>query len=95
MLPQIITKKYSGNTQIFGLGIRAWLKGSKINQAGEYRKKLIKIKFNLDNNLPLNKTLKLYNLTIIIRFVFQVCMSYQDAIKYEKIQHQKSSVFFF
>ena len=30
----------------------------------------MKIKFNSDNDLPLNKTLMLYNLTIIVRFVF-------------------------
>ena len=31
----------------------------------------MKIKFNPDNNLPLNKILRLYNLTIIVRSVFQ------------------------
>ena len=31
----------------------------------------MKIKFNSDDNLPLNKTLKLYNITIVIRFVFE------------------------
>ena len=31
----------------------------------------MKIKFNSGNNLSLNKTLRLHNLTIIIGFVFQ------------------------
>ena len=31
----------------------------------------MKIKFNSDDNLPLNKTLKLQNITIIIRSVFE------------------------
>ena len=31
----------------------------------------MKIKFNSDDNLPLNKTLKLHNMTIIIRSVFE------------------------
>ena len=31
----------------------------------------MKIKFISDGNLPLNKTLKLYNITIIIRSVFE------------------------
>ena len=31
----------------------------------------MKIKFNSDEKLPLNKTLKLHNLTIIIRSVFE------------------------
>ena len=29
------------------------------------------IKFNSDNNLPLDKILKLHNLTIVVRSVFQ------------------------
>ena len=33
--------------------------------------KQIKIKFDTDDNLPLNKTLKLHNMTIVIRFVFE------------------------
>ena len=31
----------------------------------------MKIKFNSDDSLPLNKTLKLHNMTIIVRSVFQ------------------------
>ena len=31
----------------------------------------MKIKFNSDDNLPLNKILKCHNLTVIVRFVFQ------------------------
>ena len=31
----------------------------------------MKIKFNLDDSLPLNKTLKLHNMTIIVRSVFE------------------------
>ena len=37
----------------------------------EYDKDFMKIKFNSDDNLPLNKTLKLHNMTIIIRSVFE------------------------
>ena len=51
----------------------------------------MKIKFNLDDDLPLNKTLRLHNLTIIARPVFEedgkyyaqiffwmnVCMNYK------------------
>ena len=35
------------------------------------REKFIKIKFDSDNYLPLIEILKLYNLTIIVRSVFQ------------------------
>ena len=36
----------------------------------EYAKDYIKIKFNLDDNLPLNKPLKFYNMIVTIRCVF-------------------------
>ena len=39
------------------------------NKLGEYEKDVMKIKFSSDDNLPLNKTLKLHNTTIIIRSV--------------------------
>ena len=37
----------------------------------DYEKHYMKIKFNSDDNLPLNKTLKLHAMTIIIRSVFE------------------------
>ena len=40
-------------------------------EEGEYAKYFMKIKFNSDNNLPLNKILKLHNLTVIVRSVFE------------------------
>ena len=41
------------------------------NKPGEYEKGFIKIKFDSDDNLLLNKILKLQNLIIIARSVFQ------------------------
>ena len=38
---------------------------------GEYEKDFMKIKFNSDDNLPLNKMLKLHMLTVIVRSVFE------------------------
>ena len=48
------------------------INGSKSSKhsSAEYDKDLMKIKFNSDDNLPLNKTLKLHNVTIVIRSVF-------------------------
>ena len=40
-------------------------------KSGEYKKDYMKIKFNSDDDLPLNKLLKLHNLTIIVRSVFE------------------------
>ena len=41
------------------------------NKSGEYGKDFIKIKFNSDDSLPLNKTLKLQNMVKIVRSVFE------------------------
>ena len=41
------------------------------NKPSKYGKDFVKIKFNSDDNLHLNKLLKLHMLTIIIRSVFE------------------------
>ena len=40
------------------------------NKSGEYEKDFMKIKFDSGDSLPLNKTVKLHNMTIIVRSVF-------------------------
>ena len=40
-------------------------------KSGEYEKDYTEIKFNSDDDLPINKILKLHNLTIIVRSVFE------------------------
>ena len=40
-------------------------------KAGKYEKDFMKIKFSSDDNLPLNKMLRLHNMRIVIRSVFQ------------------------
>ena len=40
-------------------------------ESAEYGKDYMRIKFNSDDNLPLNKILKLHTLTIIVRSVFE------------------------
>ena len=40
----------------------------------------MKIKFNSDDNLPLNKRLKLYKLTIVVRSVFQENKKFQQQV---------------
>ena len=44
---------------------------SMTNTSGDYHEKYMKIKLNTDDNIPLNKFLKLHNLTIVVRSVFQ------------------------
>ena len=40
-------------------------------EENNYGKEYVKIKFNSDDDLPLNKPLKLHAMTIIIRSVFE------------------------
>ena len=52
---------------------------------GEYEKDFMKIQFNSDDNLHLNKTLRLHMLTVIVSSVFEedgkyymnVCLNYK------------------
>ena len=60
--------------------IKYLIKTIKSSKEGEYRKDFMKIKFNSDDNLPLNKTLKLHNMTIIIRFVFEEDSKYYSRV---------------
>ena len=60
-----LLKKYN----VFN-GIRDKIKDIN-NDDCDYEKDYIKIKFNSDDNLPLNKPLKFHNMTITIRSVFE------------------------
>ena len=44
----------------------------------------MKIKFNLDDDLPLNKTLKLYNIVILARFSFHEGKSYYPQLFFDE-----------
>ena len=47
------------------------LKQYMVVKKSEYGKDFIKIQFNTDDNLPLNKPVKLHLLTIIVRCIFE------------------------
>ena len=49
------------------------------NDERDYEKDYMKIKFNSDDNLPLNKPLKFHNMTITIRSVFEDDKLYPQA----------------
>ena len=51
-------------------GIRDKIKEINSNEC-DYEKDYMKIKFNSDDDLPLNKPLKFHNMTITIRSVFE------------------------
>ena len=52
-------------------GIKSCIDKINNNKSGEYEKDFVKIKFNSDDRLPLNKQLKFLSVTIIIRSVFE------------------------
>ena len=52
-------------------GIKNKIKAINGGEENNYGKDYIKIKFNSDDNLQLNKPLKLHAMTIIIRSVFE------------------------
>ena len=58
--------------------------------ASEYKKDFMKIKFNSDDNLPLNKMLKLCMLTVIVRSVFQDGKYYPQVFFHEFFMNYKS-----
>ena len=51
-------------------GIKISIEKINNNKSGEYEKDYIKIRFNSDDKLPLNKHLKFHSVTIVIRSVF-------------------------
>ena len=51
--------------------IKSGIENINNNKSGEYKKDFMKIKFDSDDKLPLNKQLKFLSVTIIIRSVFE------------------------
>ena len=79
-----VLKKYAGLWYVTKSETETMNEGKK----GEYDKDFMKIKFDTDDNLPLYKTLKLHNMTIIIKSVFEedrvfYPQSYLDECLYE------------
>ena len=62
-----VLKKY---TELWN-GIKNEIETTNGCEKGEYGKDFMKIKFDTDDNLPLNKRLKLHIVTIIVRSVFE------------------------
>ena len=62
-----LMKKYSDVWD----GTKNETKSINDGKENHYEKDYMKIKFNSDDNLPLNKPLKFHMMTIVIRFVFE------------------------
>ena len=52
-------------------GIRDKIKAINDGKENDYENNYMKIKFNSDDDLPLNKPLRFHNMTMIIRSVFE------------------------
>ena len=64
---KVLLKKYADVWD----GIKKEIKALNGGEENNYGKDYMKIKFNSDNDLPLNKPLKFHAMTIIIRSVFE------------------------
>ena len=66
-----------GNKKVLAKFTKLWDKIEHLvetinkGKKGEYEKDFMKVKFNSDVNLPVNKLLKLHMLTVILRYVFE------------------------
>ena len=79
------------NKKVLRIYIKLWheikhlIKTINEGKKGEYEKDFMKIQFNSDDNLHLNKTLRLHMLTVIVSSVFEedgkyymnVCLNYK------------------
>ena len=52
-------------------GIKNWIEKINDTNSVEYGEDYMKIKFNSDDHLPLNKQLKFLSIAIIVRIVFE------------------------
>ena len=73
------------NKEILKKYIKLWdkikdLTKSINNTSGGYDKKYMKITFKSNENLPLNKILKLHNLAVVLRSVFEEDKKYYSQV---------------
>ena len=69
-------------------GIKNSIEKRNDSKAGEYEKNFIKIKFNSDNNLPLNEILNLHMLAVIVRSVFEDDGKHYPQVFFDECLHQ-------
>ena len=71
LILQMKTKKYLKKYTELWDGIKSEIETINGGTKAEYDKDFMKIKFNTDDNFPLDKPLKLHLLTITVRFIFE------------------------
>ena len=72
----------------FGVKLKTELKKKNNSKLGEYEKDYMRIKFNSDDDLPLNKILKFRILTIIIRAIFEKDGKYYPQVFLDECFHE-------
>ena len=73
-------KEVLKNTQIFGMELKNKMKAINGSEKSDYGKDYMKIEFNSDDDMALNKPLKFHLMTIIIR-----CVSSEDGKLYPQL----------
>ena len=68
--------------------IKYLIKTINSGEAGDYEKGFMKIKFELDNNLPLDKTIKLHMLTVIVKFVSEEYWKYCEYVFLDQCSYE-------
>ena len=61
------------------------------DKPGKCDEKYINIKFNSDDNLPLNKILELHNLTVVVRSFFKEDYKFKCAISGIQLDYKKNN----
>ena len=73
----LVLTSADGNKKVFSKFTKHWgelkhlIETINKDKKGQYEKDFMKMKFNSDDNLPLNKMIKLHMLTVIVRSVFE------------------------
>ena len=87
LILQLKIMSYLKNTMMFGMlaCLECWMFGNG-GKKNYYEKDYMKIKFNSDDDLPSNKSLKFHNMTITIKSVFK-----QDGKLYPQVHLDDTS----
>ena len=62
--------------------------GSITRNSDDYDEKYVKIKFNLDDKLPLNKTIEIRSMIIVVRAVFHEINKYYVQVFLDEILYK-------
>ena len=67
---------------------------SKTNNRDDYDEKFMKVKFNLDDDLPLQKTLQLHNMIIFVKAIFNEDNKYYPTFFMNECLYKLQMIYF-